>query len=50
MEIEMSRTVKVALYASAALIGLYASYIAYLVVPGIVRTVVPVVVEKVIGS
>jgi hypothetical protein len=47
---EMNWTVRIALYVSAASIGLFASYIAYLVVPEIVRVVVPTVVRSVVGS
>jgi hypothetical protein len=47
---EMSWTVRIALYVSAASVGLSASYIGYQVVPEIVRVVVPAVVQSVVGS
>jgi hypothetical protein len=50
MWIELSRATRFAFYVSAASIGLFASYVAYLVVPEIVRVVVPAVVEAVVGS
>ncbi|HEX4284712.1 MAG TPA: hypothetical protein VHZ28_06435 [Terracidiphilus sp.] len=50
MRIEMRPAARFVLCASAACIGLFASYIAYLVVPEIVRVVVPAVVQSVVGS
>jgi hypothetical protein len=40
----------IAILALGLPVGLFAAYIAYLVVPEIVRVVVPVVVENVVGS
>jgi hypothetical protein len=50
MGIEMSRVTRLALYVSATSIGLFASYVAYLVVPEMLRVVVPTIVEAVVGS
>jgi hypothetical protein len=50
MFVEMNWTVRIALYVTAASVGLFASYIAYLVVPEIVRLIVPAVVQSVVGS
>jgi hypothetical protein len=40
----------IAITAAALPIGVFAAYIAYLVVPEIVRVVVPTVVQSVVGS
>lgn len=50
MGIDFSQATRLAFYVSAASIGLFASYVAYLVVKEIVRVVVPTVVEAVVGS
>jgi hypothetical protein len=40
----------IAIMAAALPVGLFAAYVAYLVVPEIVRVVVPTVVQSVVGS
>jgi len=45
-----SRSRAIAVYAMALPIGAFAAYVAYLVVPEVLRAVVPAVVQTVVGQ